>query len=224
LATLEKQRPPKASKDKDLLFRWDVIEAMLTAAREGIPVATVLDTPEKQKVGRELGLLTAKKSIYVINVDESVVGNQDAEITKYADMLEVHADQVVIVSAKIEAEVATLAQEDAALFLEELGLKTSGLERLISRAFTQLGLQTYLTAGELEVRAWTIHQGMTAPEAAGVIHTDFQKKFIKAKVISYADFLEFGGWKGTKEKGKQRLEGKDYVMQPDDVVEFMVGA
>lgn len=224
LATLEKQRPPKASKDKDLLFQWQVIEEMAAAAREGTPVIRVLDTPEKQKVGRELGLLTAKKSIYVVNVDESVVGDQDAQTAKYADMLEVHADQVVIISAKIEAEVATLADEDAALFLSELGLAKSGIERLISKAFHQLGLQTYLTAGELEVRAWTITQGTTAPQAAGVIHSDFEKKFIKAKVVSYADFTQLGGWKGTKEKGKQRLEGRDYVMQPDDIVEFMVGA
>lgn len=224
LATLEKQKPPKATKDKDLLFRWSVIEEMMAAAREGTPVAKVLDTPGKKKVGKELGLLTAKKSIYVVNVDESEVGNQEEETTKYADMLEIHADQVVIVSAKIEAEVATLADEDAALFLEELGLEQSGLERLIAKAFDQLGLQTYLTAGEVEVRAWTVAKGTLAPQAAGVIHTDFEKKFIKAKVVSYADFLEFGGWKGTKERGKQRLEGKDYVMQPDDVVEFMIGA
>ncbi len=224
LATLEKQRPPKATKDKDLLFRWEVIEEMMAAARAGTPVAQVLTTKEKQKVGAELGLLTAKTVLYVVNVDESIVGNQDAELIKYADILEVHADQIVIVSARIEAEVAALGDEDAALFLEELGLKTSGLERLIAKAFDQLGLQTYLTVGEIEVRAWTITKGMTAPEAAGVIHTDFQKKFIKAKVISYPDFIEFGGWKGTKEKGKQRLEGKDYVMRPDDVVEFMVGA
>ena len=224
LATLEKQRPPKATKDKDLLFQWQVIEEMMAAAREGTPVIQVLDTPEKKKVGRELGLLTAKKSIFVVNVDESEVGNQETETTKYADILEVHADQVVIISAKIEAEVAALGEEDAELFLSELGLTTSGIERLISKAFHQLGLQTFLTVGEIEVRAWTIAQGTFAPQAAGVIHTDFEKKFIKAKVVSYADFLEFGGWKGTKEKGKQRLEGKDYVMQPDDVVEFMVGA
>jgi len=124
----------------------------------------------------------------------------------------------------IESEVAALADEDAQLFLGELGLEKSGLERLIQKAFKYLNLQTYLTAGELEVRAWTIRAGTRAPQAAGVIHTDFEKKFIKAKVASYQDFIELGGWKGTKEKGKQRLEGKDYVMQPDDVVEFMIGA
>ncbi len=224
LATLEKQKAPKATKDVDLLFRWRVIEEMAAAAREGTPVANVLTTQEKATIGKELGLLTAKKSIYVVNVDETEVGNQDAQIAKYADILEVHADQVVVISAKIEAEVATLADADAALFLEELGLEKTGLERLIGKAFDQLGFQTYITAGEVEVRAWTITKGALAPQAAGVIHTDFEKKFIKAKVVSYADFLNFGGWKGTKEKGKQRLEGKDYVMQPDDVVEFMIGA
>ena len=224
LATLEKQKPPKATKEKEALFRWEVIEKMSAAAREGTPVARVLHTPEEQKVGRELGLLTAKTMLYVVNVDEAEVGNQAAQVAEYADLLEVHAAQLVIVSAQIESEVASLADADAKLFLSELGLEQSGLERLIATAFDQLGLQTYCTAGEVEVRAWTIAKGTKAPQAAGVIHTDFEKKFIKAKVVSYADFLEFGGWKGTKEKGKQRLEGKEYVMQADDVVEFMIGA
>ncbi len=224
LATLEKQKPPKATKEKDALFRWSVIEEMLAAVRHGSAVATVLDTPEKKQIGRELGLISAKTVIYVVNVDEDVVGDQDVQTAKFAQLLGVHAEQVVIISAKIESEIATLSDEDARIFLAELGLSKSGLERLIQKVFDQLGLQTYLTAGELEVRAWTIHKGDFAPQAAGVIHTDFEKKFIKAKVASYADFILLDGWKGTKEKGKQRLEGKDYEMQPDDVVEFMIGA
>lgn len=221
--TLEKQKQPKVQ-DKELQFKWSVVEKMKTAAAEGKMVREVLETEDEHKVARELGLLTAKKILYVVNVDESVVGNQAEETTKFAKLLSVPEEQVVIISAKIESEVATLADEDATLFLAELGLEKSGLERLIQKAFQFLDLQTYLTAGELEVRAWTIKKGTKAPQAAGVIHTDFEKKFIKAKVVSYADFLEHGGWKGTKEKGKQRLEGKDYVMQPDDVVEFMIGA
>lgn len=224
MATLEKQKPPKATKEKEALFRWSVIEEMLASARDGKPVLSVLSTPEKKLVAKELGLLTAKTVLYVVNVDESVVGNQTEQTVKFAQLLGVHTEQVVIVSAKIESEVAALADEDAALFLAELGLEKSGLERLIQKAFDQLGLQTFLTAGEKEVRAWTISKGMFAPQAAGVIHTDFEKKFIKAKVVSYADFIVLDGWKGTKEKGKQRLEGKEYVMQPDDVVEFMIGS
>lgn len=224
LATLEKQKEPKAVKEKEILYKWSVIQKMHQAAQAGQMVSTVLHTPEEQKVGRELGLLTAKKIIYVVNVDEAVVSQQEIQTKKYAELLSLKENEVVIISAQIESELSSLSQEDAALFLAELGLKQSGLERLIQKAFTLLGLQTYLTAGELEVRAWTIPQGTLAPQAAGVIHTDFEKKFIKAKVVSYQNFITYGGWKGTKEKGKQRLEGKEYVMQPDDVVEFMIGA
>lgn len=221
--TLEKQKAPKVP-DKELQFKWAVVQKMQEVAARGQLVQTALHSDEEQKVARELGLLTSKKILYVINVDEAVVGNQTEETKKYAELLSVPEDQIVIISAKIESEVSVLAEEDAQLFLEELGLQTSGLERLIQKAFHYLDLQTYLTAGELEVRAWTITKGTKAPQAAGVIHTDFEKKFIKAKVVSYQDFVELGGWKGTKEKGKQRLEGKDYVMQSDDIVEFMIGA
>ena len=223
IATLEKQKQPKVA-DKELQFKWQVIEKMRKVASEGKLLSTVLQDEDEHTVARELGLLTAKKILYAVNVDESVVGNQAIETQKYADLFKTSQDQIVIISAKIESEVAALSDEDAALFLAELGLKKSGLERLITKAFHFLDLQTYLTAGEIEVRAWTIKAGAKAPQAAGVIHTDFEKKFIKAKVISYQDFLDHGGWKGTKEKGKQRLEGKEYVMQPDDVVEFMIGA
>lgn len=221
--TLEKQKAPKI-KDKDLEYKWSIVEKMNKAASEGKLLSTVLDSAEEVKVAKELGLLTAKKILYVVNVDEEVVGNQEEQTKKYSELLKVDSEQIVIISAKIEAEVSVLADEDAEMFLEELGLKTSGLERLIQKAFHFLNLQTYITAGEVEVRAWTIAKGDLAPQAAGVIHTDFEKKFIKAKVVSYQDFLDFGGWKGTKEQGKQRLEGKDYVMQEDDVVEFMIGA
>ncbi|GIK83473.1 MAG: GTP-binding protein YchF [Patescibacteria group bacterium] len=223
MATLEKQRQPKVA-DKELQFKWQVVEKMQQAASQGKLLITVLESEDEQKVARELGLLTAKKILYAVNVDESVVGKQEEETKKYAAAFGVSAEQVVIISAKIESEVAALSDDDAALFLAELGLEKSGLERLIQKAFHFLGLQTYLTAGEIEVRAWTITAGTKAPQAAGVIHTDFEKKFIKAKVVSYTDFIELGGWKGTKEKGKQRLEGKDYIMQPDDIVEFMIGA
>lgn len=223
MATLEKQKQPKVA-EKELQLKWQVVEKMQKIASEGKLLSTMLESEEDQKVARELGLLTAKKILYAVNVDEAVVGNQDAETKKYSELFGVSPEQVVIISAKIESEVAALADEDAALFLAELGLEKSGLERLIQKAFHFLDLQTYLTAGEIEVRAWTITKGTKAPQAAGVIHTDFEKKFIKAKVISYQDFLDFGGWKGTKEKGKQRLEGKDYVMHSDDVVEFMIGA
>lgn len=223
MSTLDKQKQPKVQ-DKELQFKWEVVQKMQKAASDGKLVQSVLQTDEEYKVAQELGLLSAKRILYAINVDESVVGNQEEQTKLYSQLLQVPAEQIVIISAKIESEVSSLAQEDAKLFLQDLGLEKSGLERLIQKAFHFLDLQTYLTAGEIEVRAWTIKKGTKAPQAAGAIHTDFEKKFIKAKVVSYNDFLELDGWKGTKEKGKQRLEGKEYVMQPDDVVEFMIGA
>lgn len=221
--TLEKQKQPKI-KDKELQYKWTVVQKMQEAATAGKLLQTVLENEDECRVAQELGLLTSKKILYAVNVDEETVGRQEEETKKYSELLSVPVEQIVIISAKIESELSVLSDEDASLFLDELGLTTSGLERLIQKAFIFLGLQTYLTAGEIEVRAWTIKKGSKAPQAAGEIHTDFEKKFIKAKVISYKNFLEFGGWKGTKEKGKQRLEGKDYVMQEDDVVEFMIGA
>ncbi len=223
LATLEKQVAPKGSKDKELLFRWEVIEKLRQHVGQGGAVRDVVTTPEEQVVARELGLLTAKRTVFVVNVDENEVKNQSKLAEEYAAVLSVPADDIVIVSAKIESELAVLSDEDQALYLQDLGLEQSGLERLAGKAYHLLGLQSFLTAGELEVRAWTITQGTLAPQAAAVIHTDFEKKFIKAKVASYDDFVALGGWKGVREAGKQRLEGKDYTMQEGDVVEFMIG-
>ncbi len=224
IATLEKQKEPKASKDKDELFRWAAIQKMLAAARNETLIAAALTTPEEQKIARELGLLTAKTILYVLNVDEAVVSQQETLTQKFAAELKINPDQLIIISAQIESELSSLSDEDQKLYLRDLGLQKSGLERLIQQAYQQLKLQSFLTAGEKEVRAWTIRQGTTAPQAAGVIHTDFAKKFIKAKVANYHDFLEHNGWKGLKESGKLRLEGKDYLMQEGDVVEFMIGA
>jgi ribosome-binding ATPase len=234
LTTLEKQKEPKASKDKDEIFKYQVVKNMLKLASQGRLLTEMwtgnntfnidpLELQKVKKVARELGLLTAKKIIYVINVDENAVGQQDEQVEKYAQLLEVDKEVVVIVSAKIESEVSSLADEDAALFLAELGLEKSGLERLIQKSFNFLNLQVFLTAGEMEVRAWTVPAGTKAPQAAGVIHTDFAKKFIKAKVVDYDNFIALGGWKGVRDSGKLRLEGKDYVMRPGDVVEFMIG-
>jgi ribosome-binding ATPase YchF (GTP1/OBG family) len=130
---------------------------------------------------------------------------------------------VVVISAKVESELSALGEDDQALFLSELGVEQSGLERLIGAAYDTLGLQSFLTAGEKEVRAWTIRKGANAVEAAGEIHTDFMKKFIRANIANYQDFLEHNGWKGVKESGKMRTEGRDYIMQDGDVVEFMIG-
>ncbi len=224
ISTLEKQKQPKASKDKQELERWEIIQKMLEAARNGQPIIEVLATPIEQKVGRELGLLTAKPMLYVVNVDEEKAGSQQELSAEIGSSLGIDQDSVVIISAKIESELSSLSDEDQKLYLKDLGLEQSGLERLIKKTYSRLGLQSFLTAGEQEVRAWTIRKGTTAPEAAGVIHTDFEKHFIKAKVASYQDFVQLKGWKAIREAGKLRLEGKDYLMQEGDVVEFMIGS
>ena len=133
-------------------------------------------------------------------------------------------DENLFVSAKIEAEISSLPEEEAEMFLTEMGLKESGLDRLIRKAYETLGLISFLTTGVTETRAWTITDGTKAPQAAGVIHTDFEKKFIKAKVCKYDDFVALGGWKEAAEKGKVGMEGKEYVMKDGDVVEFMIGS
>lgn len=224
LATLEKQRQPKATKDRDELERWSIIERMLKAAQDGIQIREILHSDFDFAVAKELNLLTSKPVLYVVNVDEDQAKGDQSLIAKYVQLLGADPDQIVIISAKIESELSSLSEEDQKLFLADLGLKQSGLERLIAKAYKKLGLQSFLTAGEKEVRAWTITSGATAPQAAGVIHTDFAKNFIKAKVASYDDFIALDGWKGLREAGKVRLEGKDYRMQDGDVVEFMIGS
>ncbi len=223
LATLEKQKKPKGSRDKDKLRKWDIITQFIEKAASGQLIKDSLESETAQQIAHELNLLTAKEIIYVINVDEEQIKQSQQLSQKWAEQLEVEPARVVIISARIESELSSLDEQDQELYLQELGLNQSGLERLIARAYEQLELQSFLTAGEKEVRAWTIPVGTKAPAAAGVIHTDFAKNFIKAKVVGYEDFVKYSGWKGAKEVGKVRLEGRDYVMQEGDVVEFMIG-
>ncbi|MCJ1704899.1 MULTISPECIES: redox-regulated ATPase YchF [unclassified Rathayibacter] len=166
---------------------------------------------------RELGLLTAKPFIYVFNVDEAVLTDDARKAELAALVAPAHA---IFLDAKIESELIDLDEADAAEMLESTGQTESGLNQLASIGFDTLGLQTYLTAGPKETRAWTIGKGWTAPQAAGVIHTDFQKGFIKAEIISFEDLVETGSIAEARAKGKARIEGKDYVMQDGDVVEF----
>lgn len=228
LATLQKQKAPKSAVTPEEKFRWSVVEELLAAANSGQReqmAAVRAKSDDHALVCKELSLLSTKPMVYVVNVDEGEVGEslQDSGLQQLAQELKVDSENIVPVSAKIEAELSTLSDEDQALYLADLGLQQSGLERLIQKAYQLLGLQSFLTAGELEVRAWTIRQGMHAPQAAAAIHTDFEKKFIKANIAAYADFVALQGWKGVKEAGKLRIEGKDYVMQEGDVVEFMIG-
>lgn len=175
---------------------------------------------KKNEEEAELPLFSKKPILIVLNVDEKNLKNVAELEKKYAMEFGVTDNQIIAICAKIEAELADLSEEDQLGYLKELGVKNSGLERLIRKAFSTLGLITFLTAGEKEVRAWTIKNGSTALTAAGVIHTDFEKGFIKAAVVGFEDFVKYGGWKKAGELGKVRQEGRDYLMQDGDVVEF----
>jgi len=185
----------------------------------------MVEKHSKKKNANEkmLPLFAKKPSMVILNVGEDQLVEAEKLEEKYASELGVERSQVVAICAKVEEELSELSSEEIKEYLAELGVDESGLVRLIGKAYETLGLMSYLTAGEKEVRAWTIPIGMMAPQAAGVIHTDFEKKFIKAKVCSYGDFVKYKGWKGAGEKGKVRQEGKEYIMQADDVVEFMIG-
>lgn len=192
----------------------------------GIPVREMKFSEEEKAVVGQMFFLSAKPEIVVLNVseDDYSLVNVAIVIDQYAKILQLPHDNFVVICAKIESELASLTEDEQKDYLHDLGFPTSGLERLITKAYDRLGLISFLTAGEKEVKAWTIQRGETAPQAAGTIHTDFTKKFIKAEVISFDDYVELGGVKNARVAGKARLEGKDYIMQDGDVVEFKIGA
>ena len=191
------------------------LENLLEKLKSGIPIST-MNNVDYHAI-QDLHLLTAKPVIYAFNVDEN--GLTDTELQKKLQNL-VKPAKSLFLSAKLEEELKGLAQDEANELLESYGVKETGLMQLINAAYDTLGLQSYLTAGDKEVRAWTIHKGWTAPKAAGVIHTDFERGFIAAQVVSYDDLIKAGSEAAAKAAGKIRTEGKDYVMQPNDVVEF----
>lgn len=224
LATLSKSQEPKGVTKPEALERFEAIKFFRSQLEKDAVLQPHLFTPMQTQVAKELCLLRAKPEIFALNVMESDLERSEVLTKEFATSLDVNPDQIVVVSAKIESELASLSPQDQVLYMQELGITKSGLERLALVAYKTLGLQSFLTAGELEVRAWTILQGATAVEAAGEIHTDFMKKFIKAHISSYDDFVSLGGWKGVKESGKMRIEGRDYHMREGDVVEFMIGS
>lgn len=223
LETLEKQKDPGGSPDKELQKRWAVVQKVKAEVGKGISARDISLTEEEEKIAKSFCLLTSKPILIVLNVDEENLKNADEIEEKIAQDFGVEKDQVVAISAKTEAELTELSEEDQKQYLSGLGVASSGLERLIKKAFATLGLITFLTAGEKEVRAWTIKNGMNAQEASGVIHTDFTKKFIKADVVSFEDFVKLG-WKESRDEGKVRSEGKDYLVKDGDVIEFKIGA
>lgn len=225
LATLEKQKQPKGGVEKELFERWEYVKKFKEGLENDQNIINLFNSDDLQaiQVAKELNLLTAKPEIYVINVGESDLQAELANLSHWSETLQVKTEQIVVISAQIESEISALASDEQSQYLKELGLEQSGLERLAKVAYDTLKLQSFLTAGEKEVRAWTIKQGTTAPQAAGVIHTDFEHNFIMAKIASFEHFVEYHGWPGLKEAGKVRQEGRDYLMQEGDVVEFAIG-
>jgi hypothetical protein len=186
---------------------------------QGKPARSLELDKDQQQLLKPLCLLTAKPAIYVANVDDNGFENNPL-LDKVKEFAANESAPVVAICAALESEIADLSDEDKKVFLADIGLEEPGLNRLVRAAFDLLGLQTYFTAGVKEVRAWTIHKGDTAPQAAGVIHTDFEKGFIRAEVIGFDDFIACNGEQGAKEAGKMRLEGKEYVVKDGDVMHF----
>ena len=223
LETAEKRldragREAKTGDKKAIAWR-DLLQRLRDHLDAGNPARTLDATDEQRASLHELHLLTAKPVMYIANVDEAGVGGNEFTARVAARAAEEGAGTVVVCAA-IESEIAELDGDDKQAFLEDLGLSEPGLNRVIRAGYELLGLQTYFTAGPKEVRAWTFHKGATAPEAAGVIHTDFQKGFIRAEVVAFDDYVGHNGEQGAKEAGRLRLEGKEYVVQEGDVMHF----
>lgn len=209
-------------KDKDAMAEEKILSKIKETLENNKPVRSMEFTPEEKVIVKHLSLLTAKPMLYVANVAEDEVATP--EDNEFVKQIEEYANnegsEVIVISAKIEEELATLDDEDREMFLEDLGVEEAGLDKLIRASYNLLGLATYFTAGEQEVRAWTFKEGMTAPQCAGIIHTDFERGFIRAETVSYDDLLGNNGMSGAKEAGKIRLEGKEYLMKDGDVVHF----
>jgi len=222
LKRVELLRRKAKGNDKEAKMQLETAEALLAHIEEGNPVSTFpdIDSDAFIAINKDLRLLTSKEIIYGANVDEEGL----LEDNEYVQQLKAYAQErnreVIKLCAKIEEEMVDFDEEEKAEMLADLGVEESGLEQIIHKGFEKLGLMSYFTAGVKEVRAWTIRKGTTAPKAAAVIHNDFEKGFIRAEVISYEDFVAYGGEQGAKEAGKNRLEGKEYIVQDGDVMHF----
>ena len=208
--------------DKDAKAQLVIAEALLEHISENNPVSTFADVESDEflEMNKELRLLTSKEIMYGANVDEDSLDEDNEFVTKLKAYANERNSEVIKLCAKMEEEMVDFDDEEREEMLNDLGIDESGLEQIIHKGFDKLGLMSYFTAGVKEVRAWTIGQNTTAPKAAAVIHNDFEKGFIRAEVISYEDFIEFGGEAGAKEAGKNRLEGKEYIVQDGDVMHF----
>lgn len=210
------------SGDKESVEELAVLEKIVPALEEGIPVRTLEFDEDEQKIVRSLFLLTSKPVLYVANVSEDDMSNPEdnPHFQTIKEIADAEGAEVVGISAGIEEELSSLDDDERDVFLEDLGASEPGLHKLIRKSYELLNLGTYFTAGVKEVRAWTFRKGMTAPQAAGVIHTDFERGFIRAETISYEDYDKYNGEKGAKEAGRMRQEGKDYIVQDGDVMLF----
>ena len=224
LESLEKRRLPLEKKaksgEKEAKALVTLMDKVLVLLREGKPARLTEVTPEEEPAFRGLQLLTAKPVLYVCNVEESSAATGNAYSAKVFERAKAEGAGCVVISAKIEAEVASLEPTERAAYLEELGLAEPGLNRLIHEGYRLLGLVTYFTVGPKEARAWTVTRGTKAPQAAGVIHTDFEKGFIRSETIAYDDYVRLNGEAGARDAGKMRLEGKEYVVADGDVLHF----
>jgi GTP-binding protein YchF len=214
---LEKKARGNDREAKEML---DLVQRALTLLREGKPARFVERKAEEEKTFAMLGLMTAKPVLYVCNVDENSAASGNAFSQKVEARAQEEGAVSVVISAKIESEIAILSKEERTDYLAAVGLKEAGLDRLIRAGYALLHLVTYFTVGPKEARAWTITRGTRAPQAAGVIHTDFERGFIRAETIAFDDYVALGGEAGARDAGKLRLEGKDYVVADGDVMHF----
>lgn len=227
LEVVEKRIPKIEKKamlkvDKEAVYEYGLLKQIYDTLMDNKPIRTI-DFNEMELVSlKHFNFLTQKPIIYVANIHEDEI--VDFEGNQYVQTIKEYAQnensEVVVISAKIEAELSELDEEEKQVFLEDLGVTESGLDKLIKKSYSLLGLETYFTAGPKEVRAWTFKRGMKAPQCAGIIHTDFEKGFIRAETIKYNDFVTYNGEQGAKDAGKARLEGKDYIVQDGDIMHF----
>ena len=220
---LAKQQKTAAAGNKDAKTMVKVLEAYKAVLEQGKNARSVgeFDTKEEEKAAHDLFLLTTKPVLYVANVDEASAKTGNEYSKKVEAIAAEEGAECMVIAAKTEEDIASLeTYEDKQMFLEELGLEESGVNRLIKKAYALLNLETFITAGEMEVKAWTYHKGWKAPQCAGVIHTDFEKGFIRAEVIKYDDYIKYGSEAAVREAGKLGIEGKEYVVQDGDIMHF----
>ncbi|NTU47240.1 redox-regulated ATPase YchF [Candidatus Roizmanbacteria bacterium] len=241
LETLSKQREPKNTPSKADLFFYEVVKKLKTALNNGVPARNVALDADEKTAATQLHLITMKPQFFAFNVSEEMLIKSDEikeTIKKILDQCKLNRSRIesgmttqvqddkahyLYLCNKLENEIVAFSPEEQTEYLQQYGLEETGLNRLIQKAYETLGLISFLTAGEKEVRAWTIEKGMLGPQAAGTIHTDFEKHYIKADIVPYATFVEVGGWIKAREQGKVQIVGKDYEMKDGDVVEFKVG-